>query len=101
LARYPVAAVLEEAPIIVKHVDLDEVVVGDDGQPDHRAVRGQLAAVGRDLPELLTYRVGAGSGGSRHPVVKTEKLLTREQLENMPPEEINSRWERVRACLEG
>jgi hypothetical protein len=38
------------------------------------------------MPELLTYRVGAGSGGSRHPVLKTEEPLTRDEVEKMSPE---------------
>jgi intergrase/recombinase len=74
---------------ILKHVELDEVEPGEDGQPDRRAIQTQLAAVNRDMPELLTYRVGAGSGGSSKPVFEQEKPLTREEVENMSAEEQN------------
>jgi len=86
---------------ILKHVDLDEVQPGEDGHPDGRAIEAQLVAVGRDMPELLTYRVGAGSGGSSRPVLQQEKLLTREEVEGMTEAEINSRWERVQRFLAG
>ena len=86
---------------IMKHVDLDEVQPGEDGQPDRRAIEAQLVAVNRDMPELLTYRVGAGSGGSSKPVLQQEKPLTREEVEGMTEEQVNSNWERVRAFLAG
>ncbi len=86
---------------VMRHVDLDAIEAGEDGQPNPRAVRDQLAAVNRDMPELLTYRVGAGSGGSAKPVLETEKPLTRDQVEAMSPEQVNSNWERVRAFLAG
>ena len=84
---------------VLKHVDLDDVVA--DERPDEVAVRDQLAAVGKDMPELLTYRVGAGSGGSSRPVLKQEKPLTRDEVENMSEDEVNSNWDRVRAFLAG
>jgi hypothetical protein len=86
---------------VMKHVDLDAIEAGEDGQPDRRAVQGQLAAVGRDMPELLTYRVGAGSRGSKSPVLETEKPLTRDELEKMSPEEVNGAWDRVQKFLAG
>jgi hypothetical protein len=97
------AGVTDEGRIerVMKHVDLDALEPGEDGQPDRRAIQLQLAAVNRDMPELLTYRVGAGSRGSKSPVLKTEKPLTRDDLENMGPDEINSRWDTVRKFLAG
>jgi len=88
---------------ILKHVDLAEVQPGEDGQPDRRAIQGQLAAVGKDMPELLTFRVGAGSGGSRQPVLERVKPLTREEVENMTPEEQKrpGMKERIDAFLRG
>jgi hypothetical protein len=35
------------------------------------------------------------------PVLKTEKRLSRDALENMGPDEINSRWDTVRKFLAG
>jgi intergrase/recombinase len=52
---------------VLRHVDLEAIEPDENGQPNRLGVQEQLAAVGRDMPELLTYRVGAGSGaaGSR------------------------------------
>jgi hypothetical protein len=88
---------------VVKHVDLDAIAASEDGQPDRRAVELQLAAVNRDMPDLLTYRVGAGSRGSTSPVLETEKPLTRGEVEKMSPEQINEpgTWERVQRFLAG
>jgi hypothetical protein len=74
---------------VLKHVDLESIEPDENGQPNRLGVQSQLADIGRDMPELLTYRVGAGSGGSRQPVLEAEKPLTREELENMTPEEQN------------
>lgn len=86
---------------VLRHVDLEAIEPNEDGQPDRRAIQGQLAAIGKDMPELLTYRVGAGSGGSERPVVRLEEPLTRDEVEKMSPEEINSRWDTVRKFLAG
>jgi hypothetical protein len=97
------AGVTDEGRIerVMKHVDLDGIEAGEDGQPDRRAVQLQLAAVNRDMPELLTYRVGAGSRGSKKPVLDTEKPLSRDELEKMSPEEVNGAWDRVQKFLAG
>jgi hypothetical protein len=45
---------------------------------------------------------GAGSRGSHKPVLSPpEKPLTRQEVEKMGPEEINSRWDTVKAFLAG
>ena len=97
------AGVTDEGRIerVMKHVDLDAIEAGEDGQPAPRAVQVQLAAVNRDMPELLTYRVGAGSRGSKKPVLDTEKPLSRDELEKMSPEEVNGAWDRVQRFLAG
>ena len=97
------AGVTDEGRItrVMRHVDLDGIEAGEDGQPARRAVQLQLAAVNRDMPELLTYRVGAGSCGSKKPVLGTEKPLSRDELEKMSPEEVNGAWERVQRFLQG
>jgi hypothetical protein len=46
----------------------------------------QEADVSRDLSELLQPR-GAGSRGSKKPVLETEKPLTRQEVEAMSPTE--------------
>jgi hypothetical protein len=87
---------------ILRYVDLDEVEPGEDGKPFFGSIRGQLASVSKDLPELLDYRLGAGSGpGSKRPVLTQEKPLSREEVEGMSEKEINSNWQRVKAFMAG
>ena len=85
---------------VMRHVDLDEVEATADGQPSREHVLRQLDAVSRDLPELLQPR-GAGSRGSKRPVLDAEKPLSRGELEKMSPEEVNGAWDRVQRFLSG
>jgi hypothetical protein len=96
--------VTEEGRIerILRHVDLGEIERSEDGNPYFGSVRRQLASVSKDMPELLKYELGAGSGhGSKRPVLTQEKPLTREDVESMSEPEINSNWERVKAFMAG
>jgi hypothetical protein len=96
--------VTEEGRIerILRYVDLDAIDSDEDGSPYLGSVRGQLADVSRDMPELLSYQLGAGSGrGSKTPVLEQEKPLSREEVESMSEPEINSNWERVKAFMAG
>ena len=96
--------VTEEGRIerILRHVDLDEIEPAEDGSPHFGSVRGQLADISRDMPELLSYQLGAGSGiGSKKPVLSQEKPLTREEVEGMSESEINSRWEQIKSFMAG
>jgi hypothetical protein len=87
---------------ILRHVDLDAIEPAEDGSPHFGDVRSQLADVSRDMPELLSYQLGTGSGvGSKKPVLTQEKSLSREEVENMNPDEVNSNWDRVRKFLGG
>jgi hypothetical protein len=98
------SGVTEEGRIerILRHVDLGEVEPGEDGKPYFGSVRRQLASVSKDMPELLSYQLGAGSGiGSKKPVLTGEKPLRREEVEGMSEKEINSNWERVKAFMAG
>jgi hypothetical protein len=61
----------------------------------------QIDQVAKDIPELVRPR-GAGSGGSSKPVLQPQqKPLTREEVEGMSEQEINSNWDRVKAFLAG
>jgi hypothetical protein len=96
--------VTEEGRIerILRHVDLDAIEPSEDGNPYFGSVRRQLASVSKDMPELLKYELGAGSGhGSKKPVLTGEKTLTQEDVESMSEAEINSNWERVKAFMAG
>jgi hypothetical protein len=98
------SGVTEEGRIerILRHVDLDAIEPADDGRPHFGSVRGQLAGVSRDMPELLSYQLGAGSGiGSKKPVLQREAPLTREEVEAMDESQINSNWDRVKAFMAG
>jgi hypothetical protein len=87
---------------ILRFVDLDEVEPGKDGKPHFGSIRGQLSDIARDMPELLNYQLGAGSGiGSKTPVLQREAPLTREEVENMSEQEINSNWNRVKRFMAG
>jgi hypothetical protein len=62
----------------------------------------QLEALSRDVPELFTMPQGAGSRGSKTPVLRPEdEPLTREEVEQMSESEINSNWQRVKAFMAG
>jgi hypothetical protein len=86
---------------ILRHINLDEIEPAEDGSPSAASVRGQLADLSRDLPELLSYQLGAGSGGSSKPVLTQEKPLTRDEVEQMSEQEINSNWDRVKRFMAG
>ena len=87
---------------ILRYVDLDAIERAEDGSPRLVSVRGQLADISRDMPELLSYQLGSGSGiGSKTPVLSQEKPLTREEVEKMSESEINSNWSRVRRFMAG
>jgi hypothetical protein len=96
--------VTEEGRIerILRHVDLDAIEPDEGGSPYFGSVRRQLASVSRDMPELLKYQLGAGSGiGSKTPVLTQEKPLSREEVEAMSESEINSRWDQIKAFMAG
>ena len=96
--------VVEEGRVerVLRYVDLDAIERAEDGSPYFGSVRGQLADISRDMPELLSYQLGAGSGiGSRTPVLTQEKPLTREEVEKMSESEINSNWSRVKRFMAG
>ena len=86
---------------ILRYVDLDAIERAEDGSLHFGSVRGQLADISRDMPELLSYRLGAGSGGSKKPVLQREAPLTREEIESMSESEINSRWDQIKAFMAG
>jgi hypothetical protein len=85
---------------VMKLIDLEGIEPDQDGAPARGAVLSQLDSVASDVPELVRPR-GAGSGGSRHPVLKTDEPLSREEVENMSPEQVNSNWDRVQRFLRG
>jgi hypothetical protein len=84
--------VTEEGRIqrVMRLVDLDAVDAGAGSPAAREHIIAQIDAVASDVPELVRPR-GAGSGGSKRPVLDPpEKPLTREEVEQMPPEEQNA-----------
>lgn len=95
--------VTEEGRIerVMRLVDLGAVEVRPGGEPAREDVLAQIDGVASDVPELVRSR-GAGSGGSRRPVVDPpEQPLTREELESMSESEINSRWDQIKGFMQG
>jgi hypothetical protein len=87
---------------ILRHLDLDAVEPAEDGRPHFGSIRRQLADISRDMPELLSYQLGAGSGtGSKTPVLEREAPLSREEIEAMDESEINSRWDQIKRFMAG
>src|SRR5215217_2085024 len=42
---------------ILRYIDVDAIEPGKDGKPHFGSIRGQLASVSRDMPELLDYQL--------------------------------------------
>jgi len=88
---------------VMRLLDFDALAERE-GQED-MALRSQLEVLSKDVPELLDperFRVHRPDrGASARPILKPEKPLTRDELEGMSEQEINSRWDQVRAFLAG
>ncbi len=69
---------------------------------EYHALRGQLEALSKDVPELVDpQQFRQIRGRSDKPVLAPEKPITREELESMGPDEVNRRWPSVREFLSG
>lgn len=76
---------------------------GEDGEPDKQAIATAFKDLHGEVPELFgegakvedtALDTGGQGGGEDGP-------LTREQVESMSPQEINSNWDRVKAFIGG
>jgi hypothetical protein len=85
---------------VLKLVDLGAVDVRPGGEPDRGQILNQIDGLASDIPELVRPR-GAASGGSKRPVLQDEKPLTRDDVEKMDEQEINSNWDRIKAFMAG
>lgn len=87
---------------ILKNAELPDKP-GEDGEPDKSAITSAFKGLHKEVPELFGTEArvedtaldtgGAGDAG--------DGPLTREQVENMSPREINSMWDRVSAFMAG
>jgi hypothetical protein len=87
---------------ILRLADFSKVQAGDDSEPNRKQITDAIKAVNKDVPAVFP----AGAAVEDHaPDVETgegsEAPLSLEQIQNMGPEEINSRWDRVSAFLRG
>jgi hypothetical protein len=85
---------------VLKLVALGAVEVRPGGEPDREQILRQIDGVASDIPELVRPR-GAASGGSKRRVLHDENPLTRDEVEAMSEEEVNSNWRRVQRFLQG
>ena len=62
----------------------------------------QLDSLSKRVPELFQVPQGTGSGYfSKQPALDRERELTREEVEKMSPQDIDSRWDSVRKFMAG
>lgn len=76
---------------------------GEDGEPDKAAITSAFKDLHGEVPELFgegarVENTALDTGGSGD---QGDGPLTREQVENMSPQEINSMWDRVSAFIGG
>ena len=76
-------------------LDAEALEVGEDGQP--QGVEEALRALVKEKPYLLGGKTSAANPASG----RKGGRLTREEIEKMTPEEINARWDEVKAVLGG
>jgi hypothetical protein len=81
---------------------LDFVAIEERAGHEDTAVRAQLENLSKDVPELLDpQQFRQYRGRADKPVLKPEKPLTREEVAAMSEDEVNSRWDQVKAFLSG
>ncbi len=76
---------------VMKLLDLEAARTTEKYSSPEKAIEYQLSALANDVPELLSRRevgIGAGSGGSRKPVLSPEKPLSEAELGEMSPDEM-------------
>lgn len=76
---------------------------GDDGEPDKAAIGAAFKDLHGEVPELFgegarVEDTALDTGGSGD---QGDGPLTREQVESMSPQQINSNWDRVKAFIGG
>ncbi len=89
---------------VLRLADFSSVEAGQDGEPNREQITDAIKAVNKDTPAIFgegarvddTAPEGGAAGSSG-----TDAPLTREQINNMSPSEINSAWDRISAFLSG
>lgn len=88
---------------IISNAKLPEKA-GEDGEPDQQAITAAFKDLHKEVPELFgegarVEETALDTGGDGQ--TNGDGPLTREQVENMSPREINSNWDRVKAFIGG
>ena len=88
-----------DTPLTAAKVETIKSLIDLDSETDPAE---QLDSLSKRVPELFQVPQGTGSGYfSKQPVLDRERALSREEVEKMGPDEINSRWDSVRKFMAG
>ena len=90
--------------VVLRLADFSGVEADDQGEPNRKQITDAIKALHKETPDVFgpDARVmdaapdGGGADGGDEPAA-----LTRETIGNMSPQEINSRWDQVKAFLSG
>lgn len=92
--------------LVMRLADFSGVEADDQGDPNRKQITDTLKALHKDTPDVFGTDAtvtdqapdSGDAGGSGEP---GNGPLTREQINNMSPQEINGMWPRVQAFLSG
>jgi len=87
---------------IMRLAELGDVAKTEDGEPDIRTLERKFKELYKEMPEVFgpdakVEEVGLDTSGRNGGADE----LTREKIESMSPDEVNSNWDRVKAFLAG
>ena len=91
--------------LVLRLVDLDAIPETEGGDPDPQILTRKIKELHKATPEVFGPNAAVEERGldtsTRVDTTATDGPLTRERIETMAPEEINSNWDRVKAFLAG
>jgi hypothetical protein len=87
--------------LILKLADLSGVEAGQDGDPNPKQITDSLKRLHKTTPEVFGEGATVADAAPEGDGTGGEAPLTRERIEAMSPNEINSMWDRVQAFLSG
>ena len=98
--RFEVAATaqrlgIQSADAAWRLLDTERLAFDDEGKPTN------LEALLRETVQKYPFLVGTAQASATNPARGQSSRLTLEDIKRMSPEEINRRWDEVRAVLEG
>lgn len=90
----------DRIPYLLKLVDLSEVTVGEDGEPDSTATRSAIEKILKAMPELKGASDGKGGNDIKGNGGGDDGPLTREKILAMAPEERTRRMPEIKKFYE-